>query len=77
LDGVDLLGGLTTEHEEIRRVSLNVFVTVDLLAIPAYRTAESTEQGIEHLTGVSEASIEEHEVANLAFAVVVVLGVAG
>ena len=57
-------------------MSLDVFVIVGLLAIPAYLTAESTEQVTERLTGVSEASIEEHEAANFALAGGVVLGVA-
>lgn len=66
---------LVRKSEELKRVSLGVFVIIALLAIPAYLTGEPAEEIVEHLPGVSEASIEEHEdAAKFAFAGVLVLG---
>jgi uncharacterized membrane protein len=68
---------LVRKSEELKRVSLGVFVIIALLAIPAYLTGEPAEEIVEHLPGVSEASIEEHEdAAKFAFAGVLVLGAA-
>jgi uncharacterized membrane protein len=68
---------LIQKSEELKRVSLGAFVIVALLAIPAYLTGEPAEEVIEHLSGVSEATIEEHEdAATFAFAGVLAVGAA-
>jgi uncharacterized membrane protein len=68
---------LIQKSEELKRVSLGAFVIVALLAIPAYLTGEPAEEVIEHLPGVSKATIEEHEdAATFAFAGVLAVGVA-
>ncbi|MGA7393380.1 MAG: hypothetical protein WCA06_13520 [Terrimicrobiaceae bacterium] len=68
---------LFRKSEELKRVSLGVFVIIALLAVPAYLTGEPAEEVVEHLPGVSEPSIEEHEeAATFAFAGVLVLGAA-
>ena len=68
---------LVRKSDELKRVSLGVFVIIALLAIPAYLTGEPAEEIVEHLPGVNEASIEEHEdAAKFAFAGVLLLGAA-
>jgi uncharacterized membrane protein len=66
---------LFRKSEELKRVSLGVFVVIALLAVPAYLTGEPTEEVVEHLPGVDKPAIEEHEEAAMfAFAGVLVLG---
>ena len=74
--GLALLAwALFKRSEELKRVSLGVLVIVALFAIPAYLTGEPAEEAIEHLPGVNEEAIEEHEdAAKFAFAGVLVLG---
>ena len=73
---IGLLGwGLIQKSEEVKRVSLGVLIIVALLAIPTYLTGEPAEEIIEHLPGVSEATIEEHEdAATFAFAGILAVG---
>ena len=75
---MELVGwALIQKSEELKRVSLGAFVIVALLAIPAYLTGEPAEEVIEHLPGISKATIEEHEdAATFAFAGVLAVGVA-
>jgi uncharacterized membrane protein len=75
--GLALLAwALLKRSEELKRVSLGVLVIVALFAIPAYLTGEPAEEAIEHLPGVNEDAIEEHEdAAKFAFAGDLVLGV--
>lgn len=74
--GLALLAwALFKRSEELKRVSLGVLVIVALFAIPAYLTGEPAEEAIEHLPGVNEDAIEEHEeAAKFAFAGDLVLG---
>jgi len=66
---------LIRKSEELKKVSLGVFVIVALLTIPVYLTGEPAEHFIENLPGVSEEAIEEHEdAATFAFAGVLVAG---
>jgi uncharacterized membrane protein len=76
--GLTLLAwALIRRSEELKRVSLGVFIVVALFGIPTYLTGEPAEEAIEHLPGVDEHSIEEHEdAAKFAFAGVLVLGAA-
>jgi len=48
---------------EWRSLSLGVFVMMAVLTIPAYLSGEPAEEAIRGLSGVSEATIEEHEEA--------------
>lgn len=48
---------------DFRRAGMLGVVVVGLLALPAYLTGEPAEEGIEHLAGVSESTIEVHEEA--------------
>jgi uncharacterized membrane protein len=61
-----LLFGLARKSEEIKKVSLGIFVIAAVMALPVYFTGESAEGVVEHLPGVSEPIIEPHEKAGLA-----------
>jgi uncharacterized membrane protein len=60
-----LLLALLRKSEELKRVSLGVFVFTALLALPVYFTGEPAEKVVEHLPGVAEPMIERHENAAL------------
>jgi hypothetical protein len=70
-----LLLALLRKSEELKRVSLGVFVFTALLAIPVYFTGEPAEKLIEHLPGVAEPLIEQHE--NAALFALLMAGVTG
>ena len=56
-----LLVAVSRRSEELKKVSLAIFVLVGLLTVATYLTGEPAEEVVEHLPGVSEAFIEEHE----------------
>jgi hypothetical protein len=60
-----LLLALLRKSEELKRVSLGIFVLTALLAPPVYFTGEPAEKVVEHLPGVAEPLIERHENAAL------------
>jgi putative effector of murein hydrolase LrgA (UPF0299 family) len=60
-----LLFALLRKSEELKRVSFGVFVFTALLALPVYFTGEPAGEVVEHLPGVAESLIEEHEDAAL------------
>jgi uncharacterized membrane protein len=60
-----LMLALLRKSEELKRVSLGVFVFTALLALPVYFTGEPAEEVVEHLPGVVKSLIEEHENAAL------------
>ncbi|MEZ0371036.1 MAG: hypothetical protein ACAI44_18225 [Candidatus Sericytochromatia bacterium] len=65
--------GLLRKQEEIIRLSLYLFVLSAVAALPVYFSGEGAEEGVEHLSGVAESLIENHE--DLAkFAIVLVEG---
>jgi uncharacterized membrane protein len=70
-----LLLALLRKSEELKRVSLGVFVITALLALPVYFTGEPAEEMIEHLPGVAEPLIERHE--NAALFALLMAGVTG
>lgn len=53
------------KSDEIKRVSLGVFVLTAICAIPAYLTGEPAEEVANRLPGVTHALIEHHEDAAL------------
>ncbi len=59
--------------DRIRRLALLGTFVVALLAIPAYLTGEPAEEGVEHLPGVTESAIHEHEEAAEASLVVALI----
>ncbi|MEO8097595.1 MAG: hypothetical protein ABI811_07815 [Acidobacteriota bacterium] len=73
-----LLFSFVRKSDELMKTALGVFVIVALLAVPAYLTGESAEDGVKVLPGVVKSIIEQHEeAATVAFTGVIVLGVAG
>lgn len=56
-----LLYALLRRSDELKKLSLVVFVLVAVAAIPVYLTGEPSEDVVEKLAGVSEAIMEQHE----------------
>jgi uncharacterized membrane protein len=60
-----LLLALLRKSEELKRVSLGVFVLTALISLPVYFTGEPAEEMVEHLPGVAESLIDRHKDAAL------------
>jgi len=52
---------MVRRSDELRRTALLAMVLLALVAVPTYMTGEPAEKRIEHLTGVREHDIHEHE----------------
>lgn len=73
-----LLFAFVKPNRGFERLSLTLFVLIALAAIPVYLTGEPSEDAVEHLPGVSEAIIEQHEEsATVALASMEALGLLG
>lgn len=48
-------------NNSIKKLALVVFIIMSLLTIPVFLTGEGAEETVEHLAGVSENIIKEHE----------------
>jgi uncharacterized membrane protein len=57
--------GLLRKSEEVKRASLFAFIVIAVLTIPAFLAGQAAEDVVEHLPGVSEQLIENHEDAGL------------
>jgi len=76
LIGVGVLAyGLFINNLAVKKVGLGIFVLMAILAVPAYLTGEGAEEAVEHLAGVSDHDIHEHE--ELAETGIVVIGALG
>lgn len=53
--------GLISKSNALESASLVALIVISLLTIPAFLTGGEAEEAIEHLPGVSELYIEEHE----------------
>jgi len=58
-----LFAGLATRLKTVAAVGLVFLIFAGLVAIPVYLTGEPAEEIVEHMPGVSEAVIGEHESA--------------
>lgn len=58
-----LIYSFVRKSDELKQLSLAILVLAALVAIPVYFTGEPAEEAVEHLAGVGEALIEEHEEA--------------
>jgi hypothetical protein len=56
-----MIYGFIRKSDEVKRVSLGVFVLAALITIPVYLTGEPAEEVVENLAGVSEAFIDPHQ----------------
>lgn len=62
LFGMGLLAyGFIAKNKSIQNSGLVLFVIIALISIPAFLTGEGAEETVEHLPGVSESLIHEHE----------------
>jgi len=60
--GVGILTyGYFSKRNDIIKVALITFFSMALVTIPVYLTGEGSEETVEHLAGVSERLIENHE----------------
>jgi len=72
-----LAWGLFRKNEEVVRVSLYILVGSALAALPVYFSGEGAEEAVEHLPGVVENLIEDHEhLAKVAIMIMEGLGLA-
>lgn len=60
---VILAVGMLRKQRAVTSVALSLFVVGSLFSIPAFLIGEEAEEMIEHLPGISEDVIEEHEEA--------------
>lgn len=60
--GIGILAyGQFAKNDEIKKVALVTFVLMTILTIPVFLTGEEAEETVEHIVGVSEQLIENHE----------------
>lgn len=60
--GIGILAyGQFLKNDEIKKVALVTFVLMAILTIPVFLTGEEAEETVEHVAGVSEQLIENHE----------------
>lgn len=70
-----LIYGFLRRSQEIRTAALLVFVAVALVTIPTFLSGKAAEDMVEHLPGVSERLIENHEdAATIALIATSILG---
>jgi uncharacterized membrane protein len=53
--------GQLSKNDEIKKVALGTFILMAILTIPVFLTGEGAEETVEHMAGVSEQLIENHE----------------
>jgi len=71
-----LVYALVRKSEEVKMVSLGVFVLIALITIPVFLTGEGAEDVVKHIPGVTEAYIGRHEeLAELTLVLMEILGV--
>jgi uncharacterized membrane protein len=74
--GIGILAyGQFSNNNSIKKVALVTFFLMSILTIPVFLTGEGAEEAVEHLAGVSESIIEEHE--ELAEKAIWVMGLLG
>lgn len=56
-----LVYGLFSKNLEIQKVALVTFVLMSIVTIPVFLTGGEAEETVEHIAGVSEQIIEDHE----------------
>jgi len=60
--GIGILAfGIFAKKNDIIKVGLITFVLMAILTIPVYLTGEEAEETVEHISGISEQLIENHE----------------
>lgn len=60
--GIGILAyGQYSKNDEIQKVALITFLLMAILTIPVFLTGEEAEETVEHIVGVSEQLINNHE----------------
>ncbi len=60
--GIGILAyGQFFKNIEIQKVALAIFMLMAILTIPVFLTGEEAEETVEHIAGISEQLIENHE----------------
>jgi len=70
-----MIYGLYAKNEEVQKTALAIFILMALFTIPVYLSGEQAEETVEHLPGMSERFIENHE--ELAEKAVLLMGLLG
>ena len=71
------LYALVKKSDEMKRVSLGIFVLIALITIPVFFTGQAAEDVVKKLPGVTETYIDRHEeFADYAITVMEILGAA-
>ena len=71
-----LIYGQFSNNSTVKKVALVLFVLMAISTIPVFLTGEEAEESVEHLSGISESLIEEHEeLAEKAIWLMAVLGI--
>ena len=75
--GIGILAyGQYSKNDDIIKVALVTFVLMAILTIPVFLTGEEAEETVEHIAGVSEQLIENHEeLAEIAIWLMGLLGI--
>ncbi len=75
-----LAAGVLLSSRDLKKAALVLFVLAGLVIWPVYLTGEPAEESVEHLPGVAESLIEQHEDAaklSLIFVEVLAVGALG
>ncbi len=60
--GIGILAyGQFANNDDIKKVALITFIVMAILTIPVFLTGEEAEETVEHIAGISEQIIENHE----------------
>ncbi len=60
--GIGILAyGQFAKNDDIKKVALVTFILMAILTIPVFLSGEEAEETVEHIAGVSEQLIENHE----------------
>jgi uncharacterized membrane protein len=75
IGGGILLLGMIKKNESFRNLSLYFLIAAAVFTIPVFLTGEGTEELVEHLPGVNENAIEEHEeMAKISLIIINIMG---
>lgn len=70
-----LVTGMLRKNETLKPIALFLFVAAALFTAPVFLTGEGTEEMVEHLPGVNEGYIEQHEdMAKISMVIIAVTG---
>jgi hypothetical protein len=63
IGGGVMLWGMVRNNKTVKAVAAVIIMAMTVMAVPVYLTGEPAEERVEHLPGISEPIIEEHEEA--------------